>query len=152
VRRFGAATAWAVAATVVIALVTTIDSNRERLLQPGAIPDTSQSAEENRIRLRGVDQAIGDISVLTPSPRAVVVPGSLFEWDEVPGNLQYNIFILSSEGDVLWSEGLHDTDWALDGSLNLVAGSKYYFRVEAQLPDDRSVSSKHVAFRIAVKQ
>lgn len=152
VRRVGTATAWAVAATVVIAFFTTFDSNRERLLHPAAIPGTPQIVEDHSIQLRSVDHAIGDISVLTPSPRSVVVPGSLFAWDEVPGNLQYNIFILSSDGDVLWSERLHDTEWALDDLPNLVAGAQYYFRVEAQLTDDRSVSSKHVAFRIAAKQ
>jgi hypothetical protein len=120
-------------------------------LQPGAITDALPPVEENSIQLRSMDHVVKGVSVLTPPPRAVVVPGYLFEWGAVPGNLHYNISILSSDGDVLWSERLHDTDWALDGSLDLVAGSQYYFRVEAQLPDERSVSSKHVAFRITEK-
>lgn len=152
VRRFGSATVWAVAATLVIALFTTINGNRERTLPHGAIPDNSPPIEENSIQLRSVDHAANDIRVLTPPPRGDVVPGSIFAWDAVPGNLHYHISILSSDGDVLWSERLQDTDWALDGSLDLVAGAQYYFRVEAQLPDDRSVSSKHVVFRIAAKQ
>ena len=87
-----------------------------------------------------------------PTPGADISPGSLIQWIDVPGNLHYDIYVLSMAGDVLWSERLADTKWVLDETLQLAAGSKYYFRVEAQFADGRSVSSKHVIFQVAQGQ
>ena len=144
VSRPGMAPAWAAAAVVVIALFTIIDS-QDRAPEPGVVSST----EENSRQLRNMNPVTTDLNVLTPRAGAGIVPGSLIEWAEVPGNLHYNIFVLSNAGDVLWTERLHGTDWVLDKSLHLAAGSQYYFRVEALLPDGRNVSSKHVVFRIA---
>jgi len=49
---------------------------------------------------------------------------------------------------VLWTQRLEGTEWALPESLSLAPGSKYYFRVEAPLPDGRTISSKHVVFQV----
>ena len=92
------------------------------------------------------------LNVLTPAPGADLNPGSIIQWAEVPGNLHYNIFVLSNAGDVLWTQRLEGTEWVLHEPAYLAQGSKYYFRVEARLRDGRTVSSKHVAFRFAQRQ
>lgn len=151
VRRPAIAPAWAAAAVVVIALFTIIN-NRNLAPEPGSIPDAVPKFEENSRQLRNVSPVATGLNVFTPKPGAGIAPGSLIEWAEIPGNLHYNIFVLSNAGDVLWTERLAATDWVLDESLQLAAGSQYYFRVEALLPDGRNVSSKHVVFEVTGQQ
>jgi hypothetical protein len=53
---------------------------------------------------------------------------------------------------VLWTERLQSTEWILQESLNLTTGGEYFFRIEAVLPDGGTVSSKHLAFRVADRE
>jgi hypothetical protein len=153
VRRLRLAPAWASAAVIVIALFMIISKSQETVLEPGISPSALPSTGNNSRQLRNVNRDAMDINVLIPAPGAdtgaEMQPGSLIQWAEVPGNLHYNIYVLSNAGDVLWTERLKGTEWALHESLHLAAGSDYYFRVEAQLPDGRTVSSKHVVFQVA---
>lgn len=152
VRRPKLTPGWAAAAVVVIALITIVSRNQEFILEPGATPSAVPSTEENIGQLRRVTRSAIDLNVLTPAPGANINPGSLMQWAEVHNSLHYNIFILSHAGDVLWTERLAGTEWVLQEALHLAAGSEYYFRVEALLPDGRSVNSKYVIFRIAERQ
>jgi hypothetical protein len=145
VRRPAMAPAWAAAAMVVIALFAIIKGNRGP--EPGISPVVPPIEEYSR-QLRNVNRLASDINVLNPLPGAGIAPGSLIEWAAVPGNLHYNISVLSNSGDVLWTERLERTDWVLDESLGLAAGSQYYFRVDALLPDGSSLRSKHVVFQV----
>jgi len=143
---------WATAAAVLITFFTIINKNQESMLDPGINPAAMPSTEENNRQLRGVSRSANDINVLYPAPGENISPGSLIQWVEVPGNLHYNIYILTMAGDVLWTKQLAGNEWVLDETLHLAAGSKYYFRVEAQFPDGRSLSSKHVVFGVAQRQ
>ena len=151
-RRMRRAPAWAAAAVLVIALFTIVSKNQEPILAPGVSPSALTSTGQNTRQLRSVNRDAMDLNVLIPAPGAAINPGSLIQWAEVPGNLHYNIFVLSKAGDVLWTQRLKGNEWVLHESLHLAAGSKYYFRVEAQLLDGRSISSKHVAFQVAELQ
>jgi hypothetical protein len=150
------APAWAAAAVVVIALFTIINRNQESVLEPDTGQSVAPSTEESSRLLRSVNRDTGDLNVLIPAPGADpgagMLPGSLIQWAEVPNNLHYNIFVLSRAGDVLWTERLVGTEWVLKEALHLAVGNEYYFRVEAQLPDGSSVSSKHLVFRVAERQ
>ena len=143
---------WATAAVVMITIFTIANRNQEPTVEPGATPPVVPSAEANSRQLRSVARVVTDLNVLTPTPGADILPGSLIQWAEVPGNLHYNIFVLSHAGDVLWTERLADTEWALLESIQLTEGDKYYFRVEANLQNGRTVSSKHLAFRFVERQ
>ena len=155
-RRLRLAPAWASAAVVVIALFMIISKSQETVLEPGISPTALPSTGKNSRQLRNVNRDAMDINVLIPAPGADpgagMHHGLPVQWTEVPGNLHYDIYVLSNAGDVLWTQRLEATEWALPESLNLAAGSKYYFRVEARLPDGRTVSSKHVVFEVAQRQ
>jgi len=138
------APAWATAAVVVIALFAVIKSTEG----PGPAPATGEDSRQ----LRNIERTASDLVVLTPQAGADISPGSPIEWAEVPGNLHYDIFVLSNSGDVLWTERLKDPGWVLDESLSLETGSQYYFRVEALMPDGRSLRSKHVVFQVGERQ
>ena len=146
-RRPAIAPAWATAAVVLIALFA-IFNIRDLVQEPESIPLVVPSPEVNSRQLRNVSPSVTHLKVFTPQPGAGIAPGSLIEWAEIPGNLHYNIFVLSNAGDVLWTQRLAATDWLLDESLQLAADNQYYFRVEALLPDGRNVSSKHVVFQV----
>jgi hypothetical protein len=152
VRRFGPAPAWASAAAVVIAIFIIASKDQEAVLEPGVSPSAVPSTEEINRQLRSVKRGATDLNVLSPKPGAAIVPGTLIQWAEVPGKLHYDIFVLSHTGDVLWTERTDRTEWVLPEPVRLPTDSKYYFRVEALLPDGRSVSSRHVVFRIAERQ
>jgi hypothetical protein len=147
-RRVRGAQAWATAAVVVLALFTIVNNGRDSEPEPGAIPIPVLATEANNRQLRTAGRMASSLNVLHPEPGAGIAAGSLIEWAEVPGNIHYDIFVLSHTGDVLLTERLEGTDWVLDETLHLTAGSKYYFRVEAQLPDGSSVSSQHVNFKV----
>ena len=143
---------WATAAAVMITLFTLSSRNQEAVTVPGIIPPAAPGIEVNNRQLRSVRRDITDLNVFMPTPGADISPGTLIQWDEIPRNLHYNITVLSHAGDVLWTERLAGTEWVLTDSMNLSAGSKYYFRVDAHLPDGRTVRSKHVEFRLARRQ
>lgn len=147
-QRIWRAPVWATAAVVLIALFTITNKHQEPLLVPGMVPSAKPLNEENSRQLRSVNRVTDDLNVLYPAPGADISPGAPMQWTEIPGNLHYNIYVLSMAGDVLWTERLAGTEWVLDETLQLAAGDKYYFRVEAQFGDGRSVSSKHVVFRV----
>lgn len=152
VRRLRRAPAWAAAAVVVIALFTVVSRNQELILESGATPSAAPATEVSSRQLRSMNRDRLNLKVLIPAPGADISPGSLLQWAEVPGKLHYNIYVLSTDGDVLWTERLGGTDWRLNETLQLVADSHYYFRVEAKLPDGRTVSSKHVVFGISERK
>jgi hypothetical protein len=147
-RRRGSAPAWAVAAVVIVTLVMLVDRNQESGLEPGALSPAVSSAGNNGRQLRTINRAATEINVLVPSPGADMMVGSMIRWAEVPGNLHYNIYVLSRAGDVIFTQRLATTEWVLQGMPQLVAGNEYYFRVEAPLANGRSVSSKHLVFRV----
>jgi len=149
VRRPRLAPAWASAAVLVIALFFIVTNNQSPAPVPGSESSAVPSSGENSRQLRSVKRDAIDLDVLIPAQGSDIQPGSLIQWAAVPGNLHYNIYVLSRAGDVLWTERLGGTEWELQESLHLAAGNKYYFRVEASLADGRTVSSKHVVFGIA---
>lgn len=148
-RRRRISPAWAAAAVLVLAVIMVFNLDQDFAPDPRSTPSAPPSTGEPGRQLRSVNREVTDLNVLTPKPGADIIPGSLIQWAEVPGNLHYDIYVLSHAGDVLWSERMKGTEWVPNESLQLAAGNKYYFRVEAQLPDGRRVSSRHVAFRIA---
>ena len=146
------APAWAAAAVVVIGLFIVIGRDQDLVPEPGTAPPMANSTEADSGQLRSIRRDVANINVLSPTPGAHINPGALIHWTDIPDNLHYNIFVLSNEGDVLWTERVATNEWTLLDSMQLTAGSNYYFRVEAHLPDGRSLSSKHLAFGIAKRR
>lgn len=143
------APAWAAAAVLTLALASMIDRNGETVNEQGVVPPAISGVPYGVGQLRNVEWAGQKLDVVFPAPDAEVGAGTVIRWSEIPGNTQYNIFILTSEGDVLWTERLAATEWAIAQAPSISAGDTYYFRVEALLSDGRTISSKHRAFRMA---
>lgn len=147
-RRRKLAPAWAAAAMLVIGLFAFFYGYEGIVQETRIDPPDSASADPYTSQLRSVKREAIQLDVLSPKPGTGVAPGSSIQWADIPGNLHYDIFVLSHAGDVLWSERTNGTEWVVSESLQLAAGNRYYFRVEALLPDGRKVSSTHLEFQI----
>lgn len=71
-----------------------------------------------------------------------------FKWSAVPDSLHYDIRIVSADGTMIWQERVQEPQWRLPEHLQLAAGEGYYFRADAYLTRAKSLSSRHVMFRI----
>lgn len=138
--------AWAAAAVLVMALFVFINRAPHPGQPSAPVEPAAPSIDESYSELRSLGREITAIDVTFPTPATGMRPGSLISWAEVPGQAHYTIFVLSGAGDVVWTERLDSAEWVMQKSLNLAAGDTYYFRVEAQLPNGRTVSSKHLPF------
>lgn len=144
IRRFRRVAAWAAAALVIMSLAAIVNNYPGKT---GALPEPGKSSIDTR-EVRSVNRAASTIQVLSPSPGAEVLPGSTLEWAAVPDSLRYDVFVLSSVGDIILTERVHGTDWILDRADSLPAGGPYYFRVVAYLPDGQLIQSRHIAFTV----
>ena len=151
-RRLKWAPAWAAAAVVLIAVFSIMNTRQAPVPASSATPTEQMPSEESGRQLRNIDRSAMSLDVLSPAPGEAVTQGSLIWWAEIPGNIHYNIFILSNAGDVLWTERLQGNEWIMHEALHLSEGDDYFFRVEAVLPGGGTVSSKHLAFRVADRE
>jgi hypothetical protein len=136
------APAWAAAAMVgFAAILTTLwFIQAPQTPEPGTIPVPE---------VRNIDPDVYRPQVLFPSDGAAVdLRHRAFEWTPVPGTLHYDVRIVSADGAVIWQERVENPEWRLPGHLRLAAGEDYYFRVDAYLTQAKSLSSRHVMFRV----
>lgn len=147
-RRLVSAPAWAAAAVLVVTLIMLVSRNGEIDPQPDPVTPVVFSDGKSNRQLRSINRAANGIDVFFPSTGADIKAGSVIRWAKVPGNLHYDVYVLSRAGDVIFTQRLATTEWTIQGLPQLVAGDEYYFRVEALLADGGRVSSKHLAFRV----
>ncbi len=133
-RRSRKAPAWAVAALVLLGMYFLA------VQPPSDPPETRQ--------LRNIERSESRFEVILPGPGPAVAAGAPIRWTEFPAGSHYTVYVLSDSGDVLWTERLQDNEWTLRQDMGLRAGGDFFFRVEAELPDGRTVSSGHLAFRV----
>ena len=143
---------WAVAAVVVLAISFAIyqyspvvdgPDTSVSSLPPAATPqaDFRQSRNINPNSLRP--------KILTPNEGALIDAGNaLFRWTEISGSLYYDIRIVTWEGDMVWQERVNEAEWGLPGNFKLEPGAEYYVRVDAYLAEAKSISSRHVLFKV----
>jgi len=133
---------WAAAAAVVLAVLSTallLDRQPELTGLPGTAPP----------EVRTLDREAYRPAVLFPgNGETVGIHGLKFRWSEVSDSLHYDIRVVSADGGLVWQERVSDTEWRLPDDLRLEDGEEYYFRVDAYLTEAKSVSSRHVLFRV----
>ncbi len=147
-RRIRKATAWAAAAAIVAGMFAMVQFGPNSIPGGDRYSDDVLDAPDAMRSLRSVEPLERALQVRAPLDEARIPPGSLIEWDEVPGRLFYDISVLSDEGDVLAAIRTEGTSWTLDRALPLQSGSTYFVRIAARLPDGRSVSSRHIRFQV----
>jgi len=133
---FEAVPQWAVAATVVLAIIWVSWS-----------PDTT---EVNDVRdVRNIESVLAPPQILAPDSGVLAGrDGLLIRWTEVPGSLYYEVRVVSDIGDLLNEARVEQTEWTLAEEIKLEPGREYYLRVDAYLSDSKAISSQHIPFRL----
>lgn len=81
------------------------------------------------------------VALVAPGDSAAVnAAGLSFTWRSAGRDASYRITLADERGDVVWSAATSDT--ALVPSTQLRAGKRYFWYVDALLPDGRSVTSR----------
>ena len=144
-RRHGSsAPQWAAAAVVVVALVSLV-----RLSQP-VTPTEIVNDRSNAPTTRAAAADTQVLRLLSPSPGASVSASELaVRWTPVPGAHYYDVRVVTDAGDVVTEEHVTGTEWHPTNPAALRPGTEYFVHVDAFIADDKTVSSKHVAFRVS---
>lgn len=133
--RSNRAPAWAAAAVVLLGVLFAVVKQ---------LPDQPEMRQ-----LRTIDKPDSRLQVTLPGQGRAVSTGTPIRWTGFPDGSHYTVYVLSDAGDVLWTEHLRDNEWALQQEMGLAPGSDLFIRVDAELPDGRTISSRHLAFRLA---
>jgi hypothetical protein len=137
-KRPGRMPAWVAAAVVLLGVFFVISR------PPSTEPEVRQ--------LRSIERPANGLEVLMPGPGEVLAPGSVIRWTKLQGGSHYTVYILSDSGDLLWTERLQGNEWILQKRLDLNPNSDFFFRVESELPGGGTLTSRHLAFRVADRQ
>ncbi len=134
----------AAAAVVVMAMAALI-----RLTQSPGPTESSVDGSDAPITRSAAATAPG-LTLLSPNPGADVNAGQLtVRWTPVPGTRYYDVRVVTDAGDVIAEEHVGGTEWRLSDPAVLQPGAEYFVHVDAFIADDKTVSSEHVAFRVA---
>ena len=135
---------WAVAAVVLVSLGSLV-----RVSQEATSPHVAP-AGETAPTTRATASQTQALTVLSPSAGATIHADDLaVRWTTVPGSRYYDVRVVTDEGGVVSEQKVVGNEWRPGTLLGLHPGSDYFVRVDAFIADDKTVSSKHIAFRIA---
>lgn len=151
-RRAIPAPAWSAAAVAVLAFILIIGIELSPFEAGRDSPNSVSPAADSQPQLRNAKPLARKIELIAPVAGGAFQPGSVIRWTEVPNTVHYQVFVLNSTGDVLWTERLRRAEWSVLEPARLQARTEYYFRVEAMLPDGRTVSSRHLPFQVSVHE
>jgi len=136
-------TRWATAAVVLLAVF--FVSERVSDVEFGGLLESDAT--------RNVGTVATSLQLLSPGPGVIVDADELiFIWDAVDDSLYYDIRIVTDSGGLVIEQRVQQTEWPLSNNIELSPDTDYFVRIDAVLPDARTVSSDHVRFRVAGKK
>ena len=136
-------TRWAAAAAVVLAIF--VVSDRMIEIDDATDPDSQTT--------RKVLSDASSLQVLSPSPGVIVDTNQFtFKWQAVENSLHYELRIVTESGDLITEKRVQGTEWRLPDNLELHPGNEYFVRIDAFMPDARTVSSYPIRFEVAGRE
>lgn len=82
------------------------------------------------------------VALVAPAESAAVAGGSVtFTWRSAGARVSYRLSVTDEHGDIVWSAASSDTAALLPSVVALRAGRRYFWYVDALLPDGRSMTS-----------
>jgi hypothetical protein len=95
-------------------------------------------------------QKVGSaLELIFPAEGAVIPREKMeFSWREVKGNMDYEILVVTPEGNLIWRGRTEKTKIQLPPDISLTPSQKYFVWVRANLPEGKAVKSAVVSFRI----
>ena len=90
------------------------------------------------------------LAVVFPTPESAVARKDLqFRWKTVDGALDYEVCLLTAEGDLVWEQKTEGNSIKLPSEVRVATGHRYYLLIRADLPQGKTVESRPVAFSVA---
>ncbi len=131
---------------------TTAPSNPQNVLPIQALPQarpTVPAAIAPRPAVRGGINHWIEPALVFPPAGAMVPEGNIdFRWEPVAGTHDYEIKLLTADGDMLWTGITPSSSLRLPADVKLEAGTKYFVQVRANLAEGKSSQSAPVMFTV----
>lgn len=128
---------WAAAAAIVLAILIVSDFPT----------DNEIVMDDEPVTTRMVDRSASSLQIFSPEQGGIVNADDLvFRWQTVENSLHYELTIVTDAGDLVMQQRVMQTEWEAPEDLDLQAGTKYFVRVDAVMPDAKAISSRHVSF------
>ncbi len=87
--------------------------------------------------------------LIFPPERAIISRKDVeFRWREVKGSIDYEILVVTAEGNVVWKTRTESTHARFPDNITLIPQKKYFVWVRADLPEGRAEKSAAVSFRV----
>lgn len=104
-------------------------------------------AEEATVRASS-DEGVSRLSVIAPTAGAVLGPRDrTFRWQSLGTDVLYRITLTDREGVEVWTADTEETEATVPAEVVLVGGLRYFWRVDASLPDGRSATTRTLDFQ-----
>jgi len=96
------------------------------------------------------DEGVLRLSVQTPMDGDIVTnPGAVLRWASAGASVFYRVTVTDIEGDEVWSGMTGDSSIALSDVQGLARAGRYFWFVDALLPDGRSATTGVHQFEVA---
>ena len=129
----------------------TLAPRQNPVAQPARVPPpmTPKTRSEPSPTVRGGHKTLLEPTLLFPSPGATVPENKIeFRWEPIAGTLDYEVRLLTSEGDLVWTQQTMGSSLRLPADVKVEAGKKYFVQVRTNCADGKSVQSAPVAFTV----
>jgi hypothetical protein len=141
------------AATACLAVVVTVSVRYWHFRSPSsganAPPSSVGMPSGGAGEVRGAAET-APLTVVFPAPASVVARKALqFRWKTVDGALDYDVRLLTAEGDQVWDQKTEGNSIQLPSDIRVQTGHRYYLLIRADLPEGKTVDSRAVAFSVA---
>lgn len=132
----------AAAAVACLALVAVVSVRVGLHQNPGSSATQPQPAGEVRSY-----SVVTKLAVLSPAPESTVERKDLeFQWEATTGALDYDLRILTADGDVMWNARTEKNLLKVPADIKFEAGKKYFALVQANLADGKTIKSNAIEF------
>src|SRR2546430_7669405 len=102
--------------------------------------------------VRNAPRSLPSPELIFPSEGAIVPRQNVaFRWREVKRSIDYEVVVVTAEGDIVWEDRTETTRARLPHNISLNPGQKYFVWVRADQPEGRAAKSATVSFRAGTK-
>jgi|SRR5882724_5472250 len=89
------------------------------------------------------------IAVVSPAEGAIVAGHPVLRWQAISRAPSYRVTVTREDGDSVWAVSTSDTTVTIPAAVALTSAGRYYWYVDALLPDGASFSSGLHEFKTA---
>jgi hypothetical protein len=152
----------AASAAACLVLVTVISLRQSRIEPPVAPrqnpvtrpsqttpPDTPAVPVQRHPAVRGGQNSLLVPKIISPAAGSTIQADQFeFRWEPISGAREYEVEILSEEGDLIWKQRVVGSSIRLPGGVGLEASHKYFVTVRGYLEAGSSVLGAPISFTV----